>query len=507
MVTSSKKKLLMLLLVFGLMSGLMYATAIITQAAGMTYYVDSVNGNDNNNGTSISTPWKSFNEINWKVFSPGDKILFKAGCSWTGTLQPKGSGTSGNPIVIDMYGIGNKPIISGGGATNAVYLSGQSFWEINNLEVTNNASSEGTRRGIFLQAVGVTNHLYVKNCYIHNVKGNNDFNTGKPTGGIILMGDGGSGTKYNDVLIDSNTVNYCERTGIYVGDGCGNGTSFVSTGVIIRNNAINYPGGDGVIILCCLNPLIEYNVCNTSDNVSTQVSCGIWPWYCSGAIFQYNEAYNCKLSADLDDGEAWDIDGGNQGCIYQYNYSHDNQGGSIMVCADQTCPSNNSTIRYNISQNDKGRIVNLTGPSKNTYYYNNIAYLSPSMTTDIVGAVTLGGNHSNFYAYNNIFYNLGKGGYDFGGSRNNVFDYNVFYGNHPSNEPSDAHKLTSDPLFVNPGSGSTGRNTVNGYKLKSSSPCIDSGKTITNNGGIDFWGNTVPQGSATDRGAYEGGGE
>lgn len=497
------KKVFGILTVLAMLVNISIFAPVSVQAANTTYYIDSVGGNDSNAGTSTSTAWKTLSKVNAKTFAAGDKILFKAGSSYTGTLHPLGSGASGNPIIIDMYNTGNKPIINGNGATNAVYLTGQSYWEINNLEVTNNASSEGTRRGIFLEAVGTANHLYVKNCYIHNVRGNNDFNSGKPTGGIILMGNGGSSTKYNDVLIDNNTINYCDRTGIYIGDGCGNGTSFVNTNVIVRNNMINYPGGDGAIIMCALNGLIEYNVVNTSDNVSTEVSAGIWPWYCSGTVFQYNEGYNCKLSIDLDDGMPWDIDGGNQGCIYQYNYSHNNQGGSIMLCADASCPSNNSIIRYNISQNDGGRVLNLTGPSTNTYYYNNTSYLSSSMSTDVIGAVNLEGNHRNLYAYNNIFYNLGSGGYDLGGTTGNVFDYNVFYGNHPSGEPSDAHKLTSNPMLVNPGSGGTGRTTVDGYRIQAGSPCIDSGKTISSNGGKDYWGTTVPQNSATDRGACE----
>jgi len=495
------KKVVGILTVLAMLVSISIVAPVSVKAANTTYYVDSVGGNDSNVGTSTSTAWKSLSKVNAKTFAAGDKILFKAGSSYTGTLHPLGSGASGNPIIIDRYSSGNKPIINGNGATNAVYLTGQSYWEINNLEVTNNASSEGNRRGIFLEAVGTANHLYVKNCYVHNVRGNNDFSSGKPTGGISLMGNGSSSSKFNDVLIDNNTINYCDRTGIYIGDGCGDG--YVSTNVVVRNNTINYPGGDGAIIMYCMNPLIEYNIVNTSDNVSTEVSAGIWSWYCSGAVFQYNEGYNCKYSADLDDGMPWDIDGGNLGCIYQYNYSHDNEGGSIMLCADAAGPSNNSIIRYNISQNDGGRVLTLTGPSTNTYYYNNTSYLSSSMSSDVIGAVNLEGNHSNLYVYNNIFYNLGSGGYDIGETTGNVFDYNVYYGNHPLSEPSDAHKLTSNPMLVNPGSGGTGRTTVDGYKIQAGSPCIDSGKTISNNGGKDYWGTTVPQNSATDRGACE----
>ena len=482
------------------MAGSIPAVPANGSEAGTTYYVDSARGRDTNQGTSSSNPWKSLYKVNGTTFAAGDKILFKAGSAWTGTLHPLGSGKPGSPIVIGKYGKGNMPVINGGGAANAVYLSGQSHWEIDSLEVTNNAASEGDRRGIFINARnGINEHIYIKNCYIHHVRGNNDFSTGKSTGGIILYGDNAGGTKYNDILIQGNTIDRCDRTGILAVESCGS----YSTNVVVRGNAINYPGGDGIIMLLCKDPLIEYNVCNTSDAVSKGVSCAIWPYSCDGAVFQYNEAYNSKLSEDFDDGQAWDVDGNNKNTVYQYNYSHDNEGGALLVCSNESCPSDNSTIRYNISQNDAGRIITLTGPSTNTYFYNNTIFLDSKMKTDIIEAQDYGGWHDGFSAYNNIFYNLGSGGYYLEKSTKNVFDYNVFYGKHPSTEPMDNHKTISDPGLVSPGTGGIGRNTLDGYRLKAASPCIDSGINIINSGGKDFWGNEVRQGLSTDRGAHE----
>ncbi len=77
--------------------------------------MDSAAGNDSNNGTSTSTPWQTLTKVNATTFAPGDSILFKAGASWTGSLNPKGSGNSGNPIVINSYGAGAKPVIDGNG--------------------------------------------------------------------------------------------------------------------------------------------------------------------------------------------------------------------------------------------------------------------------------------------------------------------------------------------------------------------------------------------------------
>ncbi len=59
------------------------------------------------------------------------------------------------------------------------------------------------------------------------------------------------------------------------------------------------------------------------------------------------------------------------------------------------------------------------------------------------------------------------------------------------------------PCLVAPGTGGIGLDTVDGYKLQPDSPCIDSGMTVPGNGGLDYWGNPVPSGGQTDRGAHE----
>ena len=82
---------------------------------GSAFYIDPVNGNDTYAGTSTNQPWKTLNRVNSTTFQPGDVINFKAGGTWLGTLRPLGSGTAANPILIDSYGTGAKPVIDGNG--------------------------------------------------------------------------------------------------------------------------------------------------------------------------------------------------------------------------------------------------------------------------------------------------------------------------------------------------------------------------------------------------------
>ena len=80
--------------------------------AQTTYYVAS-NGSDANNGRSSGSAFQTISKVNTLSLRPGDAILLRRGDTFRGTLQISQSGSSGSPIVIDAYGSGNKPVISG----------------------------------------------------------------------------------------------------------------------------------------------------------------------------------------------------------------------------------------------------------------------------------------------------------------------------------------------------------------------------------------------------------
>lgn len=71
-----------------------------------TYYVDATGGLDANSGTSTDAAWKTIAKVNAKTFSAGDYVYFKRGETWNEQLTIAQSGTVGNPITFDAYGIG-----------------------------------------------------------------------------------------------------------------------------------------------------------------------------------------------------------------------------------------------------------------------------------------------------------------------------------------------------------------------------------------------------------------
>ena len=111
-----------------------------------TYYVSN-NGSDTNDGLSPDTAWKTIARVNQDTYIPGDNILFERGGKWENTtLQPQGSGSAEAYITIGAYGDegAHAPRIAANGKVNdALYLYNQEYWEICDLDISNNV--EGTK--------------------------------------------------------------------------------------------------------------------------------------------------------------------------------------------------------------------------------------------------------------------------------------------------------------------------------------------------------------------------
>ena len=73
---------------------------VAAAASATTYYLDSEGGNDSNDGVTPATAWQTLAKANALTPQPGDKVLFKRGGVWRGTLTAK-SGEEGR---VDLMG-------------------------------------------------------------------------------------------------------------------------------------------------------------------------------------------------------------------------------------------------------------------------------------------------------------------------------------------------------------------------------------------------------------------
>jgi hypothetical protein len=487
-----KEKLLILLIFW--FAGITYCQNV----DATNYYVDC-SAKMNGNG-ALEKPWDSLASVNNFTFKPGDNILFKRGTIAYGELSPKGSGNKKHQIVIDAYGKGAKPIIDAQGKVNSagIRLYNQEYWTIQNMEVQNNAKTMAKRWGIYVFSDdGLVKHrIRIKNNTVRNVYAScirAPKNTPIPSfygvGGIYVKAD--EPGKMDDVLIEGNQLTDILGIGIsFWGESekGGNGMNWdnLSPNVVVRRNSVVRTGADGILVLGTDNELIEYNYVNGAGqlgqhgdkpgekgNNGTDFICGIWPTRHRNGIVQYNEVCNTRRFVGA--GQGFDSDMYVDGTtIFQYNYSHENEGGFFLDCCSPEETNNGNIIRFNISQNDGKYDFFKLVKGKNKVY-NNIFYAADTIVIK---------KSSNNVFYNNIFWAKHAIW------NNNNFDHNAYFG---GLEPpvNDKNKITEDPGLINPGTGKRGFESLNGYKLREDLPCLMHGRLIPANGGKDFWGNLV----------------
>ncbi|MBW8816912.1 MAG: right-handed parallel beta-helix repeat-containing protein, partial [Streptomyces sp.] len=405
------------------LAGVLVLPAQAAMAAGTSYYVDC-SAASNGNGAQAS-PWNSVTSVNNTTFGAGDSILFAVGTTCTGQLTPQGSGTSGSPVTMGSYGTGAKPVINANGATGPViHLLNQQYWEIGGLELTNPAASPDYRSGVLAEnsSGGILHHIRVHDMYIHNISGwpGGWYST---NAGVGVQTDHTTPVStFDDVVVENNTFDHVDRIAVAVTpDGNGQGTG-LTTGTVIRGNTMTYDGADDVLVVKGSGALIENNkaghgglksTCPPSGQVCNRASAGIWVAGSQDSVIQGNEVY---CHANFQDGQAYDVDWGNHNTTIQYNYSHQNLGGFLLVMPASssspteptaTVPSDGTVVRYNVSENDgsnsgcpesgtsnhtdslidmPGNIPNRSGSSGMApLFYNNTFYVRDGLGTWITG--------------------------------------------------------------------------------------------------------------------------
>ncbi len=457
---------------------------------GKTYYLDSMIGKTDGDGLSEKNAFDSLDDVNNHIFQPGDKLLIKAGSKFTGTLWPKGSGCEGYPIVIDMYGVGNKPVIDANGAYfmpqeknwqgaftgtdgnqigAAVYLFNQEYIEINNLAVRNQGDNVNRdRSGIRVEGFnyGKINHIYIRNCDISDVRGFNGQDDvysvipideqGKPLFGYDENGKNPNTTntfwgartthRTGGINICSYTARLAETKNAYnVPVQELDRTKKITTfnDVVIENNTIENCQANGITTTNVKGELDDEkyrhtNVVIRGNSIKNVTRAGIVPLYTSGALVEYNkvdgfqsttEGYGCGIWCD----RANDM-------IFQYNEVCNGQNGMDGMAFNLDDMTRNGLVQYNYTHDNYGGGYMLH-VRQNSYNKNNVIRYNVSINDSGVFAnhnaqiVAVGENQTtkirNAKVYNNTFISSKKCHAVFKGDEV-YYNNNIWYFTDPS---------------------------------------------------------------------------
>lgn len=522
-----KKAVSVLLAIFMLLPTAVYALAT---DIGEIYYVDCANGDDANNGTSADSAWKSLEKASEKVYSAGDKILFKSGETFVGTFNAKGSGTAENPITISSYGGEEKPLFFSNENICLINIHNVNGWTVENLEL-----SAPNGKGIWIIAdgdFGFMKDFVVRNCSLHNI-------------GYILYPEGSTGDKsLSPIYIKSNgegnRIENVLLSGLDIYD-CGYGIATDGTAIewnrdyyvspevsynqnfTFENITCNNFYYDAIVITSINN--LHVNNCSLINTSLREdwYTAPMWSHHAKNMLIE-----NCEIAGAENrlDGMALDFDGWTTDSTYQYIYSHDNVSFIRNCVYDETTSNRNCTVRYCLSVNDTNHnnksIKNNTAVLLHTDAYGEMEYNKRMENFKFYNNTIINGatfdffNLRNSFIANNIFYNdkdhIGldqcfqfaklSGNKDISLTRflnfTGTFTNNCFYG--CAIPTRDKHAVTADPLFA--GNDLSDKNS---FMLSSQSPLIGKGIKVEDDmGSTDFYGN--PLTDSLNIGCYGGAG-
>ena len=173
-----------------------------------TYYFSTLRGNDQNDGLTVNTPWRSLQKIQEVSVVPGTQILLERGSVFENEfIHLTGvSGTDREPIVLDAYGddpalpvintngkgiwyqdygkpLDNPLHVSKGWVSSSILLFDCAYIELRDIAVTNRAvdqtvayndlyAMDRTGVAVVAQNKGTLNHIYLGHLDVQDVEGN-----------------------------------------------------------------------------------------------------------------------------------------------------------------------------------------------------------------------------------------------------------------------------------------------------------------------------------------------
>ncbi len=384
----------------------------------MDYYI-SLFGDDTNSGRSHIEPWQSINRINVTKLQPNDSVWFEANQIFKGNLYLTGTDIEAKDelITFGSYGDGRATIDAGTGY--GFFAKNRAAVRIGNLNFV--GSLGNTCSGIWFVNT-LPEHRKLSHIHIDNV----DVSGFKHVGiGVAAHPSDNSWSGFKDVIITRANVHDNGDAGISsVGvwmpekNGYSHNDINVSNCRVYRNIGIPGKGhhsGNGIVLGQVEYATIEY--CEAYENGMMNDyeyggPVGIWTWDSNCVVIQYNESHHNRTGSPKDGG-GFDLDGGVQNSIVQYNYSHNNDGaGYLLAQFEGAKPFHNNIIRYNLSENDGRKNsyggIHLwskgsNGGIRDTSIYQNTISTSKSDSGNPVAVDCITEGIHNISIYNNTF--------------------------------------------------------------------------------------------------------
>jgi hypothetical protein len=391
-----KKPLMVVLVLIGLVTH------------SQTVFYVSQTGNDNNTGTSGSSPWKTIAKVNSARLRDGDKVLFQGGQAFQGSVIASVSG-----VTYSSYG-GSKATIQSGN-DNGITLHEVERVSVLSLIFQGNGYrvTPRTASGIHLETTnGTRNHL--RGVTIDSVEC-----FGYRGRGIYVSSTSDFGYRQLSILNSS-----CHDNGMAGIEAIGkwaNNRSVRSHVIrVAYSEAYNNHGwndyntnwsGSGIVLGGVDSTVIEYSKAhhNGSENANwSRGPIGIWFWDAINSVIRHCESYE-NIASTKTDGGGFDLDGGCENTVIEYckSWNNDGAGYGLYEWGSEWTYTNNA-IRNCESRNDARKnnygALSLWGVDWEHQVTNSVVENNVFFVNQGSGVKLMGSNFTNVKVRNNVFY-------------------------------------------------------------------------------------------------------
>jgi len=462
-----------------------------------------INGNDQNDGTTPATPWKTIQKACNSAI-PNSVVYIKGG-TYNENIVVNVSGTAGNPIIFRNYQ-NDVVYIDGTGTTGSTMLSvtNKSYLSFQNLTIQNRTVNDA--QGILVETTGSdsSTELSFRNITIKNIKWTSSpltvpasNNNAQPF--IAYGGDGGiTHIEIDSCKIFDNILGYSEALTLD-----GNVDGFIISNCQVHDNtnigidiAGNYQVSSDAATDHARNGIVTSNKCY--KNVSlVATSAGIYVDGGKNVVIERNKCYENGSGIEI----GCEENGTTDSIIVKNNLVFNNTSTGLYIGGYTTATTgqvlncmirNNTLFRNNSSNDGNGELV--ISKASNCVFKNNIFYT----------------NAQNIFMYvDSIAPQIA-----------NVFDYNCWYT--PNNDSNDISvnwrsmyydsfssyragtAQDSNSIFNNPYFYSTTISSPD-LRLLNMSPCYNAGDSATelSYNETSYDGNLRLLDGVIDMGAYE----
>jgi PKD repeat protein len=449
-----------------------------TAATPSVQYYVSKTGNDSNAGT-IAAPWRTIQHA-MNVATAGSTVNIMAG-TYSERLKVNVSGGAGNSITFQPYGFSGGP--NCGGSTGVACGGDQVILDYSSLGTDTS--------GIPYLEIDNQSYVVIQGLTFQNYQ----------TLGAMQRGGWIHGTSTHDIQFKHNKVLTIQNKGAW--DGTNALLGFWIDGgarnVWVYENEMgnivsNY--GEAMTTSGAFNVTIENNWFHDTDGIAIDIQKNGSNTIVRGNLVEW--------SSKKRDGSAWYsypsnaiyVDGGNT-AIIERNIVRDSGWGYAVLSEPGNPAAHDITVRNNLGYRLYGGIeVGTWYSTTDGSSVYNVDVHNNTISNSQYGLVIRPYTSASVAWKNNIVVSPNPYQNTLGWPVGTM-DYNLYSGGTATGP--DAHKITANPLFTNPGAATPD------LTLQVSSPAINAGDPAftVGTGEVDFAGNPRLVGGRVDMGAYE----